>query len=194
MKLVISLVFASVALCQEPANLLEFRGSSTQYRYADWMHTSGTKLAGSPLVTDLYYVGGKGYNEANAGVGLLVKLGKTVTLIPAVYATAGTKAPQSGAKFGLVGSVEYKAWKGNLYLAQFCRIGNRTPNYLILDSGDVTRKIAKGFEGGISTGFLKQSCRWNPQYGPMVKFRDWSVSYRFGAGGREFRIGRVFVF
>lgn len=214
MKYAIALVFVSVALGLEPANLLEFRGSSTQYRYADWMHTSDAKLASLSLVTDLYYVGGRGYNEANAGLGLLKQLGRgcdkeyakahpdesplCVNLIPVAYAVIGEKEKTRGAKLALIGSFERGDWKGSLYLAHFARVGGQVGNYTLLDTGDVTRKITGELEGGVSTGFARMTMdgkkSWNPQYGPMVKWRDWSVSYRFGAGGRELRFGKVFVF
>ena len=183
----------------EPRNLVELRGSSTEYRYVDYMHTFKTTFLGCRIVTDDFYVGGNEFNEGNIGLGLELKPAQSLILVPMLYLVIGAKPAESGSKIGLIGIFEHGPWKGQFFLADLIHSPSlfsreNSPNYFLLDGGDLTHSLPHKFDAGISTGFVHQSGKWNPQYGPVVRYRNWSISYRFGEGGREFRVGKFFTF
>jgi len=184
------MLFALAACLPAADCTLELRGSSTQYRYADVL-CIGT----NNLVLDAYYIGNPGANETNIGLGYQLKPKPSVTFIPVLYVTGGKEKGQRGAKLALILGWEKGEYKASGYLARYQRVAGTAANYLVLDTFDATRVLSKHWEAGASFGFLQQTGKWNPQYGPLAKLNDklgyTSVSYRFGV--RELRVSRVFV-
>lgn len=188
MKLMILLFAASAALAQ---NLIELRGANNQYRFADFLHTFKNNA-----VVDAYYIGVPGANEINLGIGYQFKI-RSLTLIPMAYAASVKEGPRVAAKFGLIGGLETGAWKSGFYFAHMLPLQDGYPNYRVLDTLDMTRKLGQRFELGGSLGFFHQEGKWNPQYGPIVKLNDkhgsFIFSFRVGTG-IEARLTRVWTF
>jgi len=168
-------------------DMVEFRSASQgEYRYADWAH-NGKKWA-----TDLYYVGAPGNNELSACVGYQFKI-----VTPYACATAAKEDKELGAKAAASIAWEKKAWKADAYIAYFKPLRGSAKAYTTADAANLTRTLGKGWEAGISTGFLRQDGKWNPLAGPLVRKNDrlgfWALSYRLGPAN-ELRLNRVFLF
>jgi hypothetical protein len=179
---------ARAALAQ---HLVEFRAADTRYRYADWNYTFP-----HGVVTDMFYVGVPGSNEFNLGGGYSFRFG-TLSIAPLLYLVAGREGGQRGVKLALLVMYEREGWKVASFVGHFARVTGQVASYQVLDTLDVTRRIRKDWEAGLSSGFFHSGETWNPQIGPLLKRNDscgyWGVSYRFGPGN-EFRLVRVFVF
>jgi hypothetical protein len=189
MKTLIALTVLATSLVAADCTL-ELRGSNTTYRYAD-------ALCGLSRhwVTEASLVGTEGANELSTGLGYQFKPIVSLTLIPVLYGVIDKEGNQRGAKVGLIVGFEKNKYKASGYLARYQRIAGTVANYFVLDTLDVTRSVSKHWEAGTSLGFLRQTGKWNPQYGGMVKLNDkagyTAVSYRFGI--RELRVSRVFA-
>ena len=172
-------------------NLIEVRGASTEYRYADWSHTWS-----NGAVVDLFYVGVPGSNELNLGGGFGFARGH-LTVTPLAYLVIGKEESQRGIKMALLVSFEQRGWKLLSFIGQYLSVSGGVDNYQVMDVLDLTRTLGKRVELGVQSGFFHADGEWNPQTGPVLKLNDrhgaWAVSYRFGSED-EFRVGRVVTF
>lgn len=182
MKIVLFLLSVS---CMFAQNLVELRVASNQYRYADW-----NKTFKNSVVTDVFYIGVPGTNEANLGLGYQFKL-RSLTLIPVTYVTSAKEGPQAAVKFGLIGGLEAGQWKSGFYLARLQSLQRGYEGYQVLDTLDVTRKLGKRWELGGSFGLFHQDGKWNPQLGPLVRLNDkrGPKDEERGSWGFSFRVG-----
>lgn len=185
---VATLVSCATATAQ---NLVEVRLADSKYRYVDWNYTWR-----SGVVVDLFYIGVPGSNEFNLGGGYNFKKGPLV-VTPLVYAVLGKEDSQRGVKVALLVAFDKADWKVLSFIASYVPVSGSVTHYQLLDTLDVTRKIASRWEVGVQAGFFHSGGTWNPQVGPVLKLNDhlgaWAVSYRFGPEN-EFRVGRVLTF
>jgi hypothetical protein len=182
------LTLAPAAFAQD---LVELRGSSTAYRYVDYLHPLRGKW-----VLDAFYIGVPGNNEGNLGVGYTLALTKALSVTPLVYATGAKEDRELGIKVAALILLDTEKWKGSGYFGRFVRLRGDITAYTLADTADLTRVFTRHWEAGLSTGFFHQDKAWNPQAGPLVKRNDrlggWGLSYRFGSA-RELRITRTFT-
>lgn len=185
------ILFALSVSCAFAQNLVELRVASSQYRYADW-----DKTFKNNVVTDVFYIGVPGSNEANLGLGYQFKI-KNVTLIPVAYATSVKEGSGIAVKLGLIGGLEAGRWKSGFYLAHLEPLRTGCQPYQVLDTLDLTRLLGKRWELGVQAGFFHQEGKWNPQIGPLIRRNDshgsWGSSLRVGTG-IEARLIRVWTF
>ena len=189
LMIAITLFFSGVAVAQQ--NYVELRGASPRYDYEEYSRDlpHGFNL-------DFVHIGVTGQEQVSIGLGRHFTPAKGVNLTPYVFLVVGNNG-QRGAMPALNASVERGKWKATAFIGTFRRAQGNVSNYTVLDTGDVTRSITKRVDVGISTGFFLTEGQWNPQSGPVARFKDshgaWAVSYRFG-NTNEIRVTRTFLF
>lgn len=194
MKKYIFLFFVLLTTGVETADAQNFAEGriANSYRYIDYVYTFRNHLT-----MEGTYIGTPGSDEFNLGVGYTWQPSSGITLTPTVSVTLGKENAQRGIKASILLGASKNRWKFNGYLAYNFTLKGVAPNYLVLDTLDVTHEIGKGWEIGASSGLFLPSKDWGFLTGPMIKRGDhlgsWAVSYRFGTQ-QEFRIGRTFTF
>lgn len=174
-------------------HVIELRGApDSKYRFADWSYTTRQSV-----ILDVFYVGVPGSNEFNFGGGYGIRLAPFLTLAPVIYGVIGKEDGQRGIKMGTLLFFDKDLWKGNLFLAHYEPVSGSVSRYQVLDTADLTHRLAGRWDAGVSAGFFHSGDAWNPQIGPMARRNDrygaFAASYRFGPQ-QEFRITRVITF
>lgn len=183
--------FFALAMSAQADDLVEFRSASKgEYRYADWSHSFSNKL-----VTDLYYVGAPGANEATLCLGYTIPTRANLSLTPFFCGSFVKEEKVVGAKTAVIAVWEKESWKADAFYAYFEPLQQLAGSYHVLDAGNLTRSVTKTWEVGVSVGFFTQSKLWQYQTGPLVRRHDragyWGLSYRFGSTN-ELRFIRTF--
>ncbi len=187
--IVVFFVFAAFANADD---LVEFRSAfHGEYRYADWSRSFANKAA-----TDVYYIGVPGNNELSACAGYSLPMLKSISLTPFLCGSAAKENKELGVKAAAVIAWQHGQWKADAYYAHLWTLRGSVGSYDLLDAGNLTRVLGKSnLELGVSTGYFFQDGKWNPLFGPLVRYNDhlgyWGFSYRFGPSN-EIRLTRTF--
>lgn len=173
-------------------DLIELRVTSQgEYRYADWSHSFKNKLA-----TDVYYIGVPGNNEFSACLGYSLPIFHGISATPFFCVVVAKEDKEAGVKTAAVVAWQKGKWQADAYVAHFTPLRGQVSPYDLLDDGNLTRNLGKGFELGVSTGYFRQDGKWNPLAGPMVRRNDklgaFGVSCRLGPNN-EIRFIRTFT-
>ncbi len=177
----------------EPKNYVEVRGSSL-YQFGEY-----TKTIGEKTVVDLYYIRTGGQDQGFAGVGRTFKLGNAGTMNTLIYGIVGSHGQFGVMPALLIPSLQKGRVKTTAFLGWFIPIKGEVHQYLVIDSWDTTAETTKKLDIGVSIGFFLQDGKWNQKAGPMArlnldKLGSWTISERFGPGGKELRFARTFSF
>lgn len=187
------MVVMALASTLQADDFIEGRISShNEYRYADWSHSFQNKL-----VTDVYYIGVPGNNEADACLGYSLPTFSGITITPFLCGTIAKEDKEAGVKSVAMVSFEKGKFKADAYYGHFTPLRGNVSSYDVLDAGNLTYAVSKRWEVGVSTGFFRQYGKWNPLLGPLVRRNDplgfWAVSYRLGPAS-ELRFSRTLTF
>jgi hypothetical protein len=171
---------------------VELRGSTIRYRFVDVNHTFA-----SGIMLDLLYLGVPGQNELYLGGGYTWKAARGLTLIPLAYAVAGHEQRERGVMLGAYVLAEGGPWKGIAFLGRFIRVSGGVATYDFLDTADVTHRLARAWDAGVSSTVYRQDVGWSHLTGPVVRRNDargsWALSARAGYDF-EVRLVRILTF
>jgi len=166
----------------------EFRGATTEYRYAELSHAFP-----AGLVFDGVYFGEPGIDELYLGAGFDLSSSSRASLIPILYAVVERDNAERGMTLGLSAHFEGDRWQFAGFAGHFIPHGGDGDAYTFLDSLDLVRSIGHwGAGGSVTYDGLEDSGGWRA--GPMLKHADdlgaWAASVRFGDGA-ELRVIRT---
>lgn len=183
------LVLAASSAGAQP--VVELRGSSTKYRFADY-----SRVYPSRVVADVLYLGAPGADELYLGMGYQWQAARGLVATPIAYAVVGKQNRELGFCLGGLVSLEKRGWKGVAFVGHFFHVAGDVPDYSFLDTLDITRALGR-WEVGLSGGFLHQGEDWNPLLGPVLKRNDargsWALSVR-GGYRSDVRLVRILTF
>jgi hypothetical protein len=186
-------VLAGVALAGPAAaqTVVELRGSTTKYRFADLSHTFANRV-----VLDTLYLGVPGMNELYLGAGYQLRPAAGLSVAPLVYFVGGKENDERGACLAASLSVDRAGWKVLGFAGHFFRTSGRVSDYTFVDALDLTRALGR-WELGASAGAYHTNGELTALAGPTVKRNDrrgaWAASARFGRD-TELRLLRVLTF
>ncbi|HEU0091791.1 MAG TPA: hypothetical protein VFS78_06765, partial [Vicinamibacteria bacterium] len=168
---------------------IELCGSTASYRFADLNHTFS-----SGVMLDALYVGVPGQDEFYLGLGYTWKASHGLTVIPLAYAVAGVQKEERGVVLGAYVLGDAGPWKLIAFAGRFVRIAGGVSTYDFGDSLDLTYKVAKRWDAGVSSSVYRQDTGWSHLTGPVVRRSDargsWALSVRSGYD-TEVRLVRI---
>ena len=166
----------------------EFRGATTEYRFAELTHVLPTGL-----VFDGVYFGEPGIDELYLGAGYDLSSSSRASLIPILYAVVERDNAERGMTLGLSGHFEGARWQWAGFAGHFIPHGGDGGSYTFIDSLDLVRSAGRwGVGGSVTYDALEDAGGWRA--GPMLKRSDdlgaWAAAVRFGDGA-ELRVIRT---
>ena len=186
-----TLASAALAVPLSAQTVVELRGSTTRYRFADLSHTFANRI-----VLDALYLGVPGMNELYLGAGYQLRPANGISLAPLLYFVGGKENDERGACLAASLSVDRAGWKVLGFAGHFFRTSGRVSDYTFLDALDLTRALGR-WELGASAGAYHTNGDLTALAGPTVKRNDkrgsWALSARFGSD-TELRLLRVLSF
>jgi hypothetical protein len=168
--------------------IFELRGSTTRYRFVDFLHNFKSGLA-----TDVIYIGAPGADELYFGAGYAWKPATGVTVTPLVYGVVGKQDGERGLAACASLFLERGGFRALGFGGHFFKLDGEVSEYDFLDSFDLTR-VAGRWEVGVSAGFFHQAGDWNPLIGPTLKLNDKKGTTAFSLRGgykTELRLLRI---
>lgn len=171
--------------------VVELRGSTTKYRFADVSHAFANRV-----VLDALYLGVPGMNELYLGAGYQLRPATGVSVSPLLYFVGGKENEERGACLAASLSVDRAGWKALGFAGHFFRTSGNVSDYTFVDALDLTRAVGR-WELGASAGAYHTNGALTALAGPTVKRNDrrgsWAVSVRFGSD-TELRLLRILSF
>lgn len=171
--------------------VVELRGSTTKYRFADLSHTFASRV-----VVDALYLGVPGMNELYLGAGYQLRPAAGVSVAPLLYFVGGKENAERGACLAASLSVDRAGWKVLGFGGHFFRTSGGISDYTFVDALDLTRALGR-WELGASAGAYHTNGELTALAGPTVKRNDrrgaWAASARFGSD-TEVRLIRILSF